>query len=218
VIPAGTGNNFATHVGIPDIDSAFDVLENGDRRRIDLGRADDRPFVNSCVAGLTADASGDTSPELKSRFGVLAYVITTLRSLSEFDGLRLEVDVPEGGTLTTAWEGEALLVLVGNGRRFTPSGDGQADVEDGLLDVTIVEDASSVGLAGEAAVERLFGHQWEHATRMRVPALEIDVREPESIRFSLDGEIVASRTLSLTTQPRAVRIPVGEAYTPHPED
>jgi YegS/Rv2252/BmrU family lipid kinase len=102
ILPLGTGNNFAEQIGVPDLDTAFAVLEDGDRRRIDLGYASDRPFVNSCVAGLTAESSSETPSEMKRQLGVLAYVLTTLRTVSDFESLRLTVDIGDAGQETPA--------------------------------------------------------------------------------------------------------------------
>ena len=60
VIPAGTGNDFADNVGIRGVDHAFSVVTDGERRQLDLGVANGRPFLNSCVGGLTAAASART--------------------------------------------------------------------------------------------------------------------------------------------------------------
>lgn len=216
VVPVGTGNNFAKNLGIPDIDTAFAVLEDGERRRIDLGRADDHLFVNSCIAGLTADSSSETSVEMKNRLGVLAYVITTLRSVSDFDSLRLAVDM-EGEEGAEGWTGEAICVLIGNGRRFTTAGGAQANMEDGLLDVTIIEDVSALDLMSDAIGERILGRETEHVTHAQTPALDITIQNPESIRFSLDGEIIRRRQLSLGVDPGSLTVAVGEAYDPDPE-
>lgn len=217
VIPVGTGNNFAQNIGITGIGEAFAALEDGERRWIDIGRANDRLFVNSCIAGLTADSSSETSSEMKRRFGVVAYVLTTLRSLSTFEGLRLSVNVFDDGTETTVWTGDAVVVLIGNGRRFAPRGRDQANMEDGLLDVTIIADVPSIDLVGDRVLERLFGQESDYITRMRTPALEVEVQAPEVVRFSLDGETIQRRTLSLRTQPRSLRMPVGNAYDPDPD-
>jgi YegS/Rv2252/BmrU family lipid kinase len=217
VVPAGTGNNFAENVGITTIDDGFDVLDHGERRRIDLGGADGRVFVNSCVGGLTADASGETSTEMKSKFGVLAYVITTLRSAATFDGLRLTVDVREGGSRTSAWTGDAIVVLIGNGRRFTSRGSRQANMEDGLLDVTIIGDVPTRDLVGDAVVERLLGGKASNVTRLRAPALEVESLDPDPINFSLDGEMLRAESLSLDVRPGALRFAVGDGYEPDPE-
>ncbi len=216
VIPAGTGNDFAGNIGIDSIEAGFRALAAGERRRLDLGLADGRPFVNSCIAGITAEASADTSPGMKSRIGVLAYVVTTLRSLSDFEGMPLSVHVAGDEGEGPAWEGSATMVLVGNGRRFTMMGGEQADVEDGLLEVTIVEDASSIELLGDGA-RQLFGDVADRFTRLLAPSVELTVRSSEPANFSLDGEMTTMESLRLTSTPRTVRMPVGEGYEPHPD-
>lgn len=218
VIPVGTGNNFAQNIDIATIDEGFDVMEHGERRQIDLGRANGRVFVNSCIAGLTADASGATSAELKNRLGVLAYVITTLRSMTTFEGYTLSITIDDGETNATAWEGDVLCVLVGNGRRFTSQGGSQANMEDGLFDVTIIEDVPGIELMGEAVVERLLGKKATHLTRLRASTLDITALDSGPMNYSLDGEMIQARTLSLDTQPEALRIAVGDGYEPDPGD
>ncbi|SEV88865.1 diacylglycerol/lipid kinase family protein [Halobacterium jilantaiense] len=216
VVPAGTGNSFAGNIGVESIDHAFDVVEDGRRRRIDLGRADDSVFVNSCVAGLTAEASADASSDMKSQLGVLAYVVSTVRSVSEFDALPLAVDAYGDGGETTAWEGEALMVLVGNARRFVRGDDTQAAVEDGEFEVTVVEDVSTLDVMGEAVTSGLFAADSEYVQRFRAPALELTLRESESVRFSLDGEMLSRSSLSVRTDPGALEVAVGDGYDPDP--
>lgn len=218
VVPAGTGNGFAEHIGIVGFEEAFDVLRDGERRRLDLGVANGRPFLNSCVAGLTAEASGETSPELKSRLGVLAYVITTLGQLDEFRGLDLTAAVDAGDDETEpVWSGSAAVVLVGNGRRFARTGSEQANVEDGLLDVTIVEEAPSVSLVEERVRERLLGDDGEHVTRILASSLDLSVTEAGPATFSLDGEMCEFDTVECSTRHRALCMPVGDGYDPTPK-
>ena len=219
VVPAGTGNDFATNIGITSIDNAFEVLESGAKRTLDLGMADGVPFLNSCVAGITAEASNETSAELKSQMGVLAYVTTTLRMASEFSGLELAASVVEGETTETVWEGSATVVLVGNGRRFSTSGTEQANLEDGLLDVTIIEDASSLDLATDRLAERLFDSEGENLKRILASTLELSVADGKTAAFSLDGEINELESIELTAIHRTLEMYVGEGYerTPRAE-
>jgi len=86
--------------------------------------ATDRPFVNSCVAGLTAESVSGTSGALKSRIGGLAYVLTTLRTVTDFEPLQLTIDNEMSDGDTPTWSGEALCVVVGNGRQFAADGTG----------------------------------------------------------------------------------------------
>lgn len=217
ILPLGTGNNFAELVGIPDLDTAFAVLENGDRRRIDIGYANERPFVNSCVAGLTAESSSETPSEMKRQLGVLAYVLTTLRTVSDFKSLRLTVDIEDAGQETTAWAGDALCILVGNGRRYPTSGTSQANMEDGLLDVVVIEDVSALDLMSDTVVERLLGRDSASIKRFKTASLEVAINNPDATRFSLDGEIIRERELSLTVRPQILTVAVGETYDPNPD-
>ncbi|WP_115865163.1 diacylglycerol/lipid kinase family protein [Halorussus litoreus] len=216
VVPCGTGNNFAGNVGVESITHAFEVIERGERRRIDVATADGRLFLNSCVAGVTADASASTTPEMKERFGVLAYVVGGLRSVTSFDGLPLSVEAV-GPDCEETWSGEAVTVLVGNARRFPVEGHTQANVEDGLLDVTIVERMPSAELVEEAAIQRLFGEETEHVTRLLSSELRVDVRRDEPAEFSFDGEMGSYESVRMTTRTRELELPVGEKYEPTPE-
>lgn len=216
VVPAGTGNDFATNIGITSIDDAFRALKAGERRRLDLGVIDGRLFINSCVVGITAEASNETSAELKSRLGVLAYVVTAVKLATEFTGLDIRASVVEGSDRKTVWEGSAAVVLVGNGRRFSLSGSEQAHVEDGLFDVTIIEDASSLQLVEDRLGERLLHREGDTLTRLLASSLELDVNQGDPVAFSLDGEIIELGSATLTTRRRAVEMPIGDSYDPVP--
>ena len=212
IVPVGTGNNFAGQLGITDLDTAFNVIEEGERRWIDLGEADGHAFVNSCVAGLTSDSSSKTDPGMKDRLGVVAYVVTTLKSMVEFDSMSLTVETEEGGDRSPAWRGDALAVLIGNGRRFAAGGDTQANMEDGLFEVTIVEDVSTLDLMGEAVADQLLGGESDAIVRTRTPSIRIEVHDPQSRQFSLDGEIIERDNLSVDIRPSTLSVAVGEGY------
>ena len=220
IVPGGTGNNFAENVGIEGVDHAFEVIAEGDVRRIDLGTAavdggEPVPFLNSCIGGLTAHASASTDHEQKDRLGVLAYVVNTLREVAAFEGLDLHV---EPTRYHDAWDGDAVMLLAGNGRRFPESGRTQADMEDGLLDVTIVEEHPTIDLAGEAVVQRLFGSETPNISRMRTPAVDVTVQEEDRVAFSLDGEMVSASRLHLAVRESVLELPVGPAYEPTPRE
>ncbi|WP_254535400.1 diacylglycerol/lipid kinase family protein [Halomarina litorea] len=218
VVPGGTGNDFADNIGITSVELAFAAIASGERRTIDLGvvRADGGdplPFLNSCICGLTANASANTAPEQKERLGVLAYVLSSLREMATFDGLELSV-TPRGEG--DPWHGPAAMVLVGNARRFPGERATQANVEDGLLDVTIVERQPTVDLASGAALVQLLGRDPEWVTRLVTPHLEIAVRDDDPVTFSLDGEMVTTHRLDVSVAEARLCLPVGGAYDPNP--
>ncbi|WP_136717256.1 diacylglycerol/lipid kinase family protein [Halorientalis salina] len=218
IVPTGTGNNFAKNVGITGLSQAFEVMERGDERTVDLGFADDRPFLNSCVGGLTAEASRETTPEMKADLGVVAYVLNTVRTAVDFEGTPLHIETGDAGEET--WTGNAVLLLVGNGRRFPTRGQAQADMEDGRFDVAIIEDTPGSNLAGLArstALERLLGADADYVTRLKTDRLVVSVTAEDPATFSLDGEMVTAGELTIETRPAALRLRVGDAYDPHPD-
>lgn len=221
VVPAGTGNDFADNLGIRGIEHAFNVLADGDLRRLDLGWFEDetRPFVNSCVGGLTAEASAKTTPAAKKRLGVLAYVLRTLAETRSFEGL--ELDVRAGGDGSTAdrgetlWTGQAVMLLVGNGRRFPGERMRQANMEDGLLNVVIIERAPTIDYLSQGAADKLLRRGASHLSRLKVPRLDVR-HEGDPVVFSLDGETLERNDLTLRARQGAMRFRVAGSYDPEP--
>lgn len=214
VIPCGTANLLAANVGVRDADHGLELTDRGPIRAVDIGMADDQPFAVSCIAGLPANASTAASSELKERFGTLAFVVTGIQEAMEFEGLDLAVEA-QGETGEEFWEGEAITVLVGNARKFIQGG-GQANMEDGLFDVAVVEQMPPSGLVAEAITDRLLGENTENVTHFH--ASEVRIRETgnEPITFSRDGEFAEHEELTLRTRHRALDLRVGDDYDPDP--
>lgn len=136
VVPAGTGNDIARGLGIPVRDplAAADTVLGGTTRVIDAGRCAGRWFAGVVSAGfdslVTERANRMTRPQGQARYvAALAAELRVLRPLA----FTLELD-------GRPWESEAVLVSVGNGvsygggMRICPD----AELDDGLLDVTLV--------------------------------------------------------------------------------
>ena len=214
ISPVGTENIVATDLGVQEGRDAFEVAERGETREIDLGLAGDEPFVMSAIAGLPADVSGAATQERKHRFGSFAFVVGALQEGLSFDGLRVEVDAISPDT-EVEWAGEALAVLVGNVRQFAKTG-GQANAEDGLLELTIVEQMPPGDVVAEAIEQRLFHQDTSHVRDLQAASLAIESLEDSEIRFSLDGEIRSFETVQIRTLPRSLRVRVGPEYDPNP--
>jgi len=213
LIPAGTENIVAGDLGIDSMGEGFELADRGETRRLDLGVVNDEPFVMSAIAGLPADVSDAATTELKGRFGSVAFLIGGLEEGLSFDGL--DVTVEATGGAETAWTGEALAVLVGNLRRLGKQG-GQANAEDGLLAVEIIERMPPGEALREAIEQRFLDRETPHVRALQTTRLAVDPLGAEPIRFSLDGEIRAFETAEFGVLPEALRLRVGAAYTPTP--
>jgi diacylglycerol kinase family enzyme len=210
VVPTGTANLLAGTVGIRDVDHGIEVADTGAPRAVDVGVADDHPFVVSCIAGLPADASTATSDELKERFGTLAFLVAGARETLAFDPLHIRVVTDDG----VVFDGSALSVLVGNARKFVEEG-GQAAMEDGEFDVAVVEEMPASNAVTEAVAHRLLERGTEGVTHLHASSVTIESAIPTA--FSLDGELREARELPLSIRPRALDLRVGDGYEPSPD-
>ena len=213
VIPTGTANLFARQFGLTDVDRAFAALDAGSRARIDVGLADGRPFVNTCLVGLSAEANTATPDALKRRLGAFAYVLTTLRHIPEYDGFELSVTVNGDATADETpetWQGTALLVLVGNAFRLPSlTNRGTRSGTDGRFEVTILEENGRFeGLEGldRESLSQLLDRESAPITRFEPSSLTITACDGEPLPVSLDGESVSATELELRVRERCLSL------------
>jgi YegS/Rv2252/BmrU family lipid kinase len=211
VVPAGTANLLARMIGVETIEQGIEAADTGDVRTVDVGMAGGEPFLVSCIAGFPAEASVAASSDLKERFGTLAFVLTGLQEAREFDGLDIHLETSDG----QIWEGEALCLLVGNARRFVGAG-GQADMEDGLFDVAIVEQKFAGSLVAEAISHRVLGRETDGVFHLQADSLSVTGQDGP-ITFSRDGEVGEYERLDLSIRPGALDLRVGATYEPGPQ-
>jgi lipid kinase YegS len=140
VLPLGSANDFATGLGIP-MDNPLVALELatwGDPTPIDVGRVNDRYFLNAVIADFGAEVTFNTSERLKQRIGGGAYALTGFLTALKPTAHRGKVTW-EGGSD----DGTMIFAAVANGRQaggfaLAP----KAMLNNGLLDVMSVPDFS----------------------------------------------------------------------------
>ncbi|HKZ96502.1 MAG TPA: diacylglycerol kinase family protein [Hyphomicrobiaceae bacterium] len=82
IIPAGTGNVFATELGLQRNAAVIaDVLIGGPVVEIEGARANGRPFFLMAGAGFDGEVVSKLDTDLKRRFGKLAYAAPLVRAL-----------------------------------------------------------------------------------------------------------------------------------------
>ena len=98
IIPLGTGNDFATALGIPsEVEGALAVVTSRDRVAVDVGRLNDRYFINASAGGFIAEVSDAVDSRLKTIAGKLAYLIGGAQVLFSHEpggGARANLDRP----------------------------------------------------------------------------------------------------------------------------
>jgi diacylglycerol kinase (ATP) len=212
VVPAGTANDFARAVGIPeDRDEACRIAVSGATQRHDLAWLGDRPFVNVANAGVAVDAAR-AAGHWKRFLGALAYPVAAVRAGVSAQPVACRVRC-DGEQL---FEGHAWQLLIGNSNAFGGGADmDMGNARDGVLSVAIVPRASRLSLARHAHALR-FGDLRRQPGVLRRQAAEVSVEGHEPLSFNVDGEIVeAGRSTSARIEPGALMLAVAaERATP----
>jgi len=207
IMPAGSGNGLAHELGIP-VDPA-DALTAAIRamprapRRIDAGEIDRRLFVNVAGVGFDAHVAARFNAPGNRRRGLAGYASLVARSLAAYRCGRYEITTPDSRVTV-----RALLVVLANGTEFgnririAPG----ARVDDGALDLVIVEARSRLGMMWN--MRRLLNGSVDRAaiwSSRRVPEVTIDGDAP--MIFHVDGEPIQGGTrLEARVHPGALRI------------
>jgi len=143
VLPAGRGNDFARMLDLPTTPEAqAELLLTGCTRRVDLVDWDGRPVVGSVYAGVDARAA-EIVDRARWLPGRVQYPYAALRSLATYAPARYRLCVDgvdhEYAAATVVVANSAYY---GQGMRIAPA----ARLDDGLLDVVVIEAASRPAL------------------------------------------------------------------------
>ena len=135
IIPVGSGNGLARHLQIPlDTAGALRVLNEGTVSSLDYGTINGRPFFCTCGVGFDAFVSQKFSDS--GRRGPLTYVENALTELIKYKPETYTVEDADGATSYKAFLiACANASQYGNNAYIAPD----ASMEDGLMDVTILE-------------------------------------------------------------------------------
>nr|WP_210267772.1 lipid kinase [Bradyrhizobium aeschynomenes] len=203
IIPAGTANDLARTLGLPDdMEAAVDVIAAGCRRRIDLGEVNGHPFFNVASLGLSADLARQLTKETKRRFGRLGYAITALKVLANARPFRAMIVSSDGAVRV-----KTLQIAVGNGRYYGGgmAVDHRAEIDDSHLDLYSLEIGRVWKLLAMAYDFRKGRHGlWEEVRASRDTSFEIRTRRPRPI--NADGELVTFTPARFNVLPRAVTV------------
>ena len=212
LIPFGTGNDFATSLGLPTtLSGTLDVLLEGHTVHADLGLLDERCFVNVSAGGFIAEVSDAVSPHLKTVAGRLAYLIGGASVLREHEPVRTHIRA-RGGERPFEREMDLTLFavcnarMVGGGRLIAP----RAEIDDGLLDVCLVEPMKTLEFI--ALLRRISdGHHLDDARVTYFRASDVELAFDQTTRVNTDGEVLDRAACHYRVLPRAARFLAGRA-------
>nr|WP_188110353.1 diacylglycerol kinase family protein [Streptococcus sp. 53] len=137
IIPGGTGNLITKLLEInQDIDGAIEELDFNLTDKIDIGKANGHYFGYIFSIGSLPEAIHNVEIEDKTKFGILAYAVNTMKSVMTDQVFNIKVETENGNYL-----GEASHVLVLLTNYFADKKIFEEN-KDGYANILILKDAS----------------------------------------------------------------------------
>jgi diacylglycerol kinase (ATP) len=205
IIPLGTVNDFARALDIPlNAEKAVEVLRSDRSKEVDIGRFNDQYFVNIVAAGALAEATYEVTPEQKTKFGPLAYIMEGMKTISRNSSypLRIEYD-------GKVWEGHSFLFLAaltnsaGGFEKLSP----EAKVNDGKIHCYVVPHVNMIRLASIVSAI-LRGELKNEKDVEYFKADHIKLSSEEKLVTNVDGEEGDSLPVELSVLPSHISVVV----------
>jgi YegS/Rv2252/BmrU family lipid kinase len=202
ILPLGTANDLAATLGLPTaVSQACEVIAAGCTRRIDVGRVNDKHFLNEAGLGLSARLARRLTQKGKGIWGTFAVGASACKVLSQAKPFAAEVRY-QGKVLHV----ETMHLMVGNGRNFGGwITNREASIDDRMLDLYSFEikqwsDTLAMGAA-------LIKGRYADCPAVRLlhgPQFEISTASPRAI--DTDGELTTRTPALFCVVPHALSV------------
>jgi YegS/Rv2252/BmrU family lipid kinase len=205
VLPGGRGNDLARVLGIPaDPVEACAIVATGFSRKLDLGEIDGKAFVGIASVGFDSEANRIAN-EAPAWLGGLVYAYGALRALLFWRPARFQIELDPPGELhsfTGYSVGAANSKTYGGGMRAAPD----ALLDDGLLDVPVLESVSKLGFLTKILPKVFRGTHVREPSVKVFRAREIAISADRPFTMYADGDPIGELPLRVRAIGGAVRV------------
>lgn len=182
IIPGGTGNLITKLLEISqDIDEAIDQLDFNKTNAIDIGKANKSYFGYIFSVGSLPEAIHNVEIEDKTKYGVLAYAINTIKSVIKDEVFNIKIETENG-----SYEGEASQVLVLLSNYYADKKIFEEN-KDGYANILILKNASIISKLS-LIPDLLKGDIVENDNIEYIRAKDITISSDAKLESDIDGD------------------------------
>lgn len=182
IIPGGTGNLITKLLEISqDIDEAIDQLDFNKTNAIDIGKANKSYFGYIFSVGSLPEAIHNVEIEGKTKYGVLAYAINTIKSVIKDEVFNIKIETEKG-----SYEGEASQVLVLLSNYYADKKIFEEN-KDGYANILILKNASIISKLS-LIPDLLKGDIVENDNIEYIKAKDITISSDTKLESDIDGD------------------------------
>lgn len=203
IMPAGTANDFAYYFDLPhDIKDMLDIALGDNFTYADVGKVNEKYFINVAAMGMLVDVSQKTDPNLKNTLGILSYYLKGLTEVTNLRPIPVKLTSKEFSIVENMY-----FMLIMNGKsaggfkRIAP----HSEVDDGLLDVMLFKEMPIMDFA-PLLINIIQGNHQENKNVIYFKTEELTIESPEDVSTDIDGEKGEKFPLHFSILPKRLKI------------
>ena len=205
ILAAGTVNDFATFMNLPKNAKEFaNMIMRENIIDVDLGKVNDKYFVNVLAGGLLSNVAHQVPVEAKTVLGRSAYYIAGLREVPKqmLNALNVSIESEEYNS-----QDDVFLFLVTNSssiggfKKLAP----KAQVEDGLLDCIIIKKCEILDIVS-IFISLLKGDHINNPNVVYFKTKKLKISSSNKAQFDIDGEYGGELPIALEVLPSSFSI------------
>jgi YegS/Rv2252/BmrU family lipid kinase len=203
LVPCGRGNDLARVLGVPrDPGRAARLAVRGTERLLDVASVDGTPYLGIASLGIDSDANRIAN-EAKLVRGNAVYLYAGLRALAGWRPANFTVTV-DG----ERHEVSGFSVAVGNSRAY---GGGMmllphAELDDGKLDVLMIEDYSKLRLLRDHLPGLYRGTHLDSPHHLLARGEVVEVQSDRQFAIYADGDPIGATPATMRVERQALRV------------
>lgn len=187
IIPAGTGNDF------------YRSLNGFDGSKIDLGKVNDRYFINVASVGIDAEiASTANNLKISGLKGKLVYPTSIVKNLCTYKNIETSVDKKEKYITLFA---VCNAMFYGGGFNISPN----SRLDDGLFDVYEIEKLNKLEIL-KLFSKLIKGTHFKDKKVNIYRTNKVNITSKNNLKCNVDGEILVAKELNFSIIKKCINL------------